>query len=330
MPKQLFSSPLPITLLLFSVLISACQATKPSPTPELTPEEIPLESTATSDTKTDLAVDTDFQPTLTPSPTPMMVPSQEVSLEDTPVSSTGTALPTATQLPPTPSRTPGLILEEYPLEGPPDSDAGTFSPIGTSQETVLAKRKNQREKTVYNRIYQAEGEVYPRTDSLGPGPEYTAVLEDSDSEPFRQSVTIYKDDQYIFSVDAGLPSPILPLQGLWSTPGRWVLEVCFIDEGTQQGRVFQNGDFLNYSLGYQDIFGFQLLAEKNFYFFEDESGLGYSYDDQITRLPYEEIIHYGCCSAATLNPITAERMVAFFATTGEDWFYVELGDFSQD
>jgi hypothetical protein len=260
----------------------------------------------------------------------MIIPSEEHSLEDTPVSDNGISTPIATQPPPTPSQTPGLILEEYPLENPPDPDAGTFSPVGSSQEAVLAKRQNQRDKTIFNTYYQAEGEYTPRTDSLGPGPVYTAVLEESDSEPYRQSVTVYKGDEQIISFAAGLPSPILPLQGLWSAPGDWYLEICFIDGERQEGRVFHNGDPLNFKWDYKDIFSFQFLSGKPFYFFEDDNGLGYSFDGRITRLPYEEIIHYMCCSASSLNPIQAETMVAFYAFTGEDWFYVELGDFHQD
>lgn len=223
-----------------------------------------------------------------------------------------------------------LTLDENPLQGPPDSDRGTFLPIGSTQEEVIEKHREERERTVYNNYYQEDGDFYPRTNSLGPGQELTAVLGTSTTEAFRQIATLLRGDEEIFSVDAGLPSPALPLQGLWSYSDHWALEVLYADEENWQGRIYLDGELLNESLNYQDAFGFQLLGGKPFYFYQREDGLGYSYDGKETNLPYDEILHYGCCSASSLNPIPAENMVAFYALTGEDWFYVELGDFSQD
>ncbi len=302
--------------------ISACQATTPSLTPGLTPEETTLEDTPTSEAETFLLVNTNSPPTPTPSPTPGLIPA-----EDTPDPGVVTLIPVDTQSPPTPSPTPGLVLEVHPLQEPPDLDNGTFLPVGSTQQKVLAVHQSERERTVYNQYYTAEGDYNPRTTSLGPGPEYTAVLEESETEPYRQSVTVLKGDEFIFSVDAGLPSPSLPLQGLWSSLDHWFLEVYFIDEYSEEGRLFRNGDFLNFTLDYQDAFGFQLLAGEPFYFFQRDGKLGYSYDGEEISLPYDEILHYQCCSAALLNPIPAENMVAFYALTGEQWYYVELGDF---
>jgi hypothetical protein len=142
-----------------------------------------------------------------------------------------------------------------------------------------------------------------------------------------QTVELFEDDQSLFKVDAGLPSPALPLQSLWTYGDHWVLEILYAEEEIWEGRIFQDGQLLNETLDYQEAFGFQLLAEKPFYFFQREDGLGYSYDGVETELPYDQILHYGCCSASTLNPIPAKNMVAFYALTGEGWFYVELGDF---
>ncbi len=166
--------------------------------------------------------------------------------------------------------------------------------------------------------------------SQGPGETLTAVLLTSPTDPPRQIAEIRRGDDVIFSVDAGLPSPALPLQSLWSFDGHWVLEIIFSEEETWQGRIYGDGQLINDTENYQDAFGFQLLGGKPFYFYQRENGLGYSYDEQEVPLPYQEIPHYGCCSASTLNPKPAENMVAFFAQTGEDWYYVELGNFSQD
>jgi hypothetical protein len=223
-----------------------------------------------------------------------------------------------------------LTLDETPLQGPPDSDNGTFLPVGTSQEEVLSKHQTERERSVSNQYGTTAVNFIPFLESQGTGPSLTGVLGTSSADPIRQTVNLMQGEETLFSIDAGLPSPALPMQSLWSYDDHWVLELLYAEEEVWEGRLYQDGQLLNESLGYQEAFGFQLLAGKPFYFFQRESGLGYSYDGEEVELPYDIIPHYGCCSATLLNPVPAENMVAFYAQTGEDWFYVELGDFSQD
>ena len=84
---------------------------------------------------------------------------------------------------------------------------------------------------------------------------------------------------------------------------------------------------LNHSL---DVFSFQRLAGEPFDFFQREDKLGYNYAGEEYSLPYGEIHHYGCCSAAGVNPIQADNMVAFCALIGDDWYCVEPGIFATD
>ena len=163
--------------------------------------------------------------------------------------------------------------------------------------------------------------------SQGPGPSLEAVLVVSPDNPLRQIVELLEGDEIILSVDGGLPSPVLPLQSLWSYEDHWALEILYAEEEIWQGRIYLNGELLNESQDYQEAFGFQLLGGKPFYFFQREDALGYSYDGIEMELPYDSIPHYNCCSASTINPLPAENMVAFYALTGDDWYYVELGDF---
>jgi hypothetical protein len=223
-----------------------------------------------------------------------------------------------------------LVLEEHPLESPPDPDTMTFLPVGTSQEAVLAQHQTEREKSVANPVEFSDQENVPVMTSQGSGKTLTAVLLTSTSDAPRQIAEVRNGNEVIFSADAGLPSPAMPLQSLWSFDDHWVLEILYAEDEIWQGRIYRDGQLINDAENYQDAFGFQLLGGKPFYFYQREDGLGYSYDGQETPLPYEEIPHYGCCSATTLNPHPAENMVAFFAQTGEDWYYVELGIFSQD
>lgn len=223
-----------------------------------------------------------------------------------------------------------MVLEEHRLQSPPDPDTGTFLPVDTTQEEVLSQHQDERQLSVINPVEFSDQVGVPVMTSLGPGEPLNAVLLTSEIDPPRQVAEVRKGDEVIFSVDAGLPSPALPLQSLWSYDGNWVLEIIFLEEDVFQGRIYQDGQLINDSKVYQDAYGFQLLAGKPFYFYQREGSLGYFYDGQETPLPYQEIPHYGCCSASTINPQPAENMVAFYARTGDDWYYVELGDFGLD
>lgn len=222
-----------------------------------------------------------------------------------------------------------LTLEEHTLLGPPDADRGIFQPLDLTQEQVLLAHQALRERTVSNEVFQAEGDPYPIMASRGTGPELTAALVTDPADPPRQIVELRQDGQLIFSADAGLPSPALPLQRLWTYGDHWALEILYAEDEIWEGRIYRDSELLNESLGYDEAFGFQLLAGEPFYFFQREEGLGYSYAGVETALPFDQILHYGCCSASSLNPIPSEKMVSFFALSGEEWTYAELGDFSQ-
>jgi hypothetical protein len=219
-----------------------------------------------------------------------------------------------------------LTLEEHPLEGPPDADQRTFQPTDTSQEAVLEAHQAERNRTIYNPI-AAGVDFQVVMSSLGSGEQMSAVLRTSAEEPPRQVVDVMREDQVIFSLDAGLPSPALPLQSFWTQGEHWFLEILLADEDIWNGQIYWDGNLINDLKDYQEAFGFQLLADKPFFFFQKHEKMGYSYDGQEYSLPYSQILHYGCCSASTLNPIPAENMVAFYALAGDQWFYVELGDF---
>ena len=221
----------------------------------------------------------------------------------------------------------GLILEEFLLEGLPDPDRGTFLPVNTTQDAVLERHQTERELWVFNEISYSEEIQSVLMISQGPGPSLEAVLVVSPDNPLRQIVELLEGDEVIFSVDGGLPSPALPMQSLWSYEDHWALEILYAEEEIWQGRIYLDGELLNESWDYQEAFGFQLLDGKPFYFFQREDGLGYSYDGKETALPYDTIPHYNCCSASTINPLPAEKMVAFYALTADDWYYVELGGF---
>ncbi len=218
-----------------------------------------------------------------------------------------------------------LQLEEHQLAGPPEPETPRFQPLQGTQEEVLAKHASDRSAGFASEVIAVDGN--PAISSLGESGDLLAVLTTSAQGQPEQSVRVLRGGEVLFERPAGLPSPLLPLQGLWTYDGHWALEILFADESTWAGQVFVDGELVNEVNGYDEAFGFQLLAGKPFFFYLRNGRAGYSFDGQEMDLDYDEITHYRCCAESSLNPVQARDMVAFFALREQTWFYVELGSF---
>jgi hypothetical protein len=154
-----------------------------------------------------------------------------------------------------------------------------------------------------------------------------AVLYTSGGKPPQQTIELSKAGRVVFSTPAGLPSPVMPLQGLWTYDDHWALEILLATPDVWAGQVFIDGVLVNQVRKYDEAFGFQMLSGKPFFFFRRAGHVGFSYDNQEADLKYDGIPHYRCCSESVLNPIRSKNMISFFAQDGETWYYVELGIF---
>ena len=221
----------------------------------------------------------------------------------------------------------GLVVEEHPLAGPPALDPLTFSPLEGTQASVLARHTEARARGFPVTVEFAGPD--PEITSIGESAEWKARLTTSKQAPPEQVVTVERGGQEVFSAPAGMPSPILPLQGLWTYSGHWALELVDTTADEWQGQVFVDGQLINDAGAYDEAFSFQILDGKPFFLFSRAGRLGYSYDGVEVELDYDRVPHYHCCSESVLNPVQAESMVAFFAQRGEDWFYVEIGQFGE-
>ena len=108
-----------------------------------------------------------------------------------------------------------------------------------------------------------------------------------------------------------------PVKGLWSWQGHWLLEV--------DGFLIRDGENLNERLGFEEIFGWQLLNGKPFYYFRRGPRVGISYDGQVLPVYYDDIVHYRCCEPAAFNNAGNEAMVWFYGLREGTWYYVEIG-----
>jgi hypothetical protein len=150
-------------------------------------------------------------------------------------------------------------------------------------------------------------------------------------------VTVTRNGEEIYKISVGQGSPINGLRGLWVYDDHWALETAKVTNRPEGnaiysdaiGQVTVDGALLNDQLDYEDAFGFQTIHGKPFYFFRRDGRINASYNSIEVPLGYDEIPHYGCCSAGALNPMVYQNMVTFFARRGEAWYYGEIGVFEK-
>lgn len=108
-----------------------------------------------------------------------------------------------------------------------------------------------------------------------------------------------------------------PVRGLWAWNGHWVLDL--------DGVAVMDGEILNDKLGYDEIFQWQLLGGKPFYFFRQGKHIGLSYDGQTLPYRYDDVIHgFLCCDPAVYNIQSSSSGVWFYARRDGVWDYVEI------
>ena len=228
---------------------------------------------------------------------------------------------------------PKLSIEEHPIKNIDwEGEDLTFEPIEGTREEVLAKREFERMKPAQTFSRPAEIGNHTIKVTEGFGEDYDAA------ENLTKAFTwldVYEDDLLVMTIDTGVISPTNNFRGLWVYESHWFLEAAHVEENPDDpnaafviwGEIFQDDESLNEKYGYDEAFNFQILSDKPFYFFSKDGVLDYSYNGEETELGYSEIPHYLCCSASAFNPLAAENMVAFYASKGEQDFYVEIGDF---
>lgn len=133
-------------------------------------------------------------------------------------------------------------------------------------------------------------------------------------------VQVYQGDEQVFAF-AAVNTVAPPVKGFWSWNGSWLLEV--------DGFLIQDGENLNATLGYDEIFGWQLLNGGPFYYFRKGPRIGISYSGRVLPVYYEEIPHYRCCEPAAFNNGGNEDMAWFYGLREGMWHYVEIGAYGE-
>jgi hypothetical protein len=266
------------------------------------------------------------------------------------VSPTEATIPTFTftPVPPTPSSTPispikpssvieigELSIQEFELKEPPDSESRSFEPVNGIESAILAEHQVERgnfTKMSHAANYTPLGDGTQIFTSTWDGKQIRAEqnFQDAGSTDTRTIiVTLDKIELLRLKIEHAV-MPSYSLQGLWVFDKEWFIETVANSSGQNPygvGEVFQTGQSLNKLYGYDETFGFQSLSGKPFYFYKQNKKIGIIYDGQSLPVEYDNIPHYGCCSAGGINPNHSENMVSFFAKHDRKWYYIEIGVF---
>ncbi|HYF77185.1 MAG TPA: hypothetical protein VD973_08645 [Symbiobacteriaceae bacterium] len=133
----------------------------------------------------------------------------------------------------------------------------------------------------------------------------------------RSRFAILRNGRQVYQGDLDPTRVDLPVKGFFGWNGQWVLELL--------GDVIIEGKSLKEQHGYDEVFGWQLIDGKPFYFYRTGGKIGISYDGRHQGAEYDEVMHYRCCEPAMFNPAGNDTMAWFHARKGEMWYYVEAG-----
>jgi hypothetical protein len=241
--------------------------------------------------------------------------------------STATSAPTATPTPePLPTPIPnelGLTIEENEIEDDLRFEPLTYDPVHGSQEAILARHADEKE----------DPHRYLTSITLEDGQILRADIEPMPEEKIKAILEL--DGERIFEVDAGDVSPLGALHGLWLDDDAWVLEVGYVTTTREDnsvyaqstGIVYRDGVNLNDLYGYEEIFGYQLLDGKPFFFYKLDGVIHLSYDGQDLPIWYDVVTRHACCSAGALNPTQAPNWVGFWGERDGVRYYTEIGKY---
>jgi hypothetical protein len=226
---------------------------------------------------------------------------------------------------------PGMVIEEYPLISFLATEGRDFVPARGTMEAVLAVRAAERARP--------DPALAPfdinEPNQLRTGLDGSLILARIESANLDLGGIIYatatlivlRDGAEIYRMDLGIAGPVPLLRGLWTYDHHWVVEVAVGSAmgSMPLGGIIVDGELLNVAHNYEEAFGFQTMAGRPFYFFQRNGRVGAVYDGQEIALDYENIHHYGCCSAGAFNILPAANMVSFFAERQGLLYYVEMG-----
>ena len=127
-------------------------------------------------------------------------------------------------------------------------------------------------------------------------------------------IMLKKEDSVIYTYISSMPDGAVgEIDGLYAWDGRWVMLV--------NGTLIIDGEIMNERLGYGEIFGWQLLDDKPFYFFEKNGKIGINYDGQEQNLWFTHLFHAPFCPTCPVGTVNGNNELVWFWAWGR-WSFL--------
>jgi len=128
-----------------------------------------------------------------------------------------------------------------------------------------------------------------------------------------QIINSYQEVIFSFAI---YTEPMFSTRNFLNWDGHWVWVL--------RDFVIIDGEIINETLGFQEIFYWRLIDDKPSYFFRKDGRVGFSFSGKIYPLDYQNIAVYMCCGYAVNNPSIEDNSAHFFAERDGVWYYVVL------
>jgi hypothetical protein len=221
----------------------------------------------------------------------------------------------------------GLTVEAFELQDGswPDNEHYNGRPATSLPAWVFKRHKAERKDII---PYQIDSQLF----------EGKVLSAKTVTQNSIATVEVLLDDELVLSVpvsDLAYAAAMDNIKGSWVHGEHWYMEMVHVDgkmEGNifssiTYGEVFRSGESLSELFGYDETFGFQLMAGEPFFIFRKGDEFGLNYAGEEAMLGFDEIAHHYCCGFGIYNPKYYENMVAFFASKDGVRYYVEAGVF---
>ncbi len=221
----------------------------------------------------------------------------------------------------------GLTVEAYWLEDGswPDQEHIQSRPTGSLPGWAMKRHESERKDLVhYEEAPLFQEKVLTAVTNIN-------MIGDA-------TVEVRLDDEVVLSVPAGdftYWAGMNAVYGVWTHGDHWYMEMAHVAyetegnifKGITKGEIFRSGESLSQLFGYDETFGFQILAGEPFFFFNKEGEIGLNYAGEEVLLGFDEVARHYCCGFSIYNPAHYKNMVAFFASSEGKRYYVEAGVF---
>jgi hypothetical protein len=279
--------------------VSGCKQTAISTPIAVTSTTTPVFAALPSSTATESP-----KPAITETPWPTLVYYFYPSLTPDPKRTPPTPQPTITA---PPSRNPplvlpdGLKLEEYKI---------TEKDVDVIESPVEARHPNRGGWYYWPKGGMIDGKLFQAQEKI------------IDHRYAEIHATL--DNNEIFVVECGFATPLPTVITAWVYGNHWIIQsVCH-----QEFDIFWDGESLNTNRGYQSSFAFQILGQLPFYLFKKNGQVWLSYNGSEVLLGYDEVKLTYCCMSYH-PPQHYENMITFYASKGDQLYYVAIGLFEK-